>query len=783
MDETLEDEIDASWADDEPEEVHEDGEPELLPDELEEANRLADQTEMDRLESVGVFENISQDEIGDSVVLTCRFVYDWRRDHLTQQWCRRSRLVSREFRYNDPRRTDLFASALPPYAAKVLVSWGLANGYSFATADISDAFLMVKQTVPTVVRLPGTERWARLHRLLPGQRAAAHDWSCHFGAILQKKNMVPSIPCPALFTGDGLAVAVHVDALMLAGKEQAIKELLRHLEFEELKVKSSGPFRAGDSFFFLKREFHLHGEEREPASYVTVNANSKYKKKLEEWMEQRLHGRSVKKRKTPLPTGYIPLPVRDPVPEGCELCAEDVEQFQKATGLMPYIMIDRPDLHFCLKCQSRKMSRPDAMDLKALEHAVSYAICNWDIGAMIVNNPPGTSLLDLNQLDEEPQYAFLKNEDKNLGMSQETIEVFCDSDWAADRHVRKSCSGAVVCLNGSVMTYYSRSQKCVSTSSAEAEFVAAAGALQEAIGVQRIFDSLKGNVQDDGELTVDQSRSSKRSMLVLRTDSSAAKAIMCRVGTGKLKHIAISLSWVQSWVQQRRVLIKSVGTLVNPADLCTKVQFLLGLMKTVRFADGQIERVGREEMYEEMAKQDKKLTFKEALSILRVNNAAIMMPEVKRIARVITFLTTPTVAIGAGEGNFAVDNMREHGDGMFMWFVVFCIFFAVTSMTISMCALLYWIYQKIASRKIIITEMCDSSSDEKEKQKEKEDEPEIQIPLPQPKMQYLYPKVHFLERNAGQQLGYETVFVTRTGGFYHKVHCKWLCNREAWEVL
>ena len=151
-----------------------------------------------------------------------------------------------------------------------------------------------------------------------------------------------------------------MDDLLLAGEEQAIDELLRHLETEKLKVKSSGPFRAGDSFFFLKREFHQHGEERGPASYVTVNANSKCKKKLEEWMEQRLDGRSVKKRKTPLPTGYIPLPVRDPVPEGCELCAEDVEQFQKATGLMLYIMIDRPDLHFCLKCLSSKMSSPDA---------------------------------------------------------------------------------------------------------------------------------------------------------------------------------------------------------------------------------------------------------------------------------------------------------------------------------------------------------------------------------------------------------------------------------------
>ena len=65
-----------------------------------------------------------------------------------------------------------------------------------------------------------------------------------------------------------------------------------------------------------------------------------------------------------------------------------------------------------------------------------------------------------------------------------------------------------------------------------------------------------------------------------------------------------------------------------------------------------------------------------------------------------------------------------------------------------MCALLYWIHQKIASKKIIIAEMGDSSSDEKEKKKETEDEPEI--PLHQPKMQYLYPKVHFLERSAGR---------------------------------
>ena len=94
--------------------------------------------------------------------------------------------------------------------------------------------------------------------------------------------------------------------------------------------------------------------------------------------------------------------------------------------------------------------------------------------------------------------------------------------------------------------------------------------VQEGIAVQRMWDTSQGYLQDDGEIPVEEYHSLQRSVLILRTDSSAAKAMMCKVGIGKTKHIAISLLWVQQWVQQRRVRIRSVSTWVNPTDLFTK---------------------------------------------------------------------------------------------------------------------------------------------------------------------------------------------------------------------
>ena len=45
-----------------------------------------------------------------------------------------------------------------------------------------------------------------------------------------------------------------------------------------------------------------------------------------------------------------------------------------------------------------------------------------------------------------------------------------------------------------------------------------------------------------------------------------------------------------------------------------------------------------------------------------------------------------------------------------------------------------------------------------------------------------FPNVHFIYRDRSEDAPWPSVFRTRTGGFYHQLHCKWLRGRQALEI-
>ena len=100
---------------------------------------------------------------------------------------------------------------------------------------------------------------------------------------------------------------------------------------------------------------------------------------------------------------------------------------------------------------------------------------------------------------------------------------------------------------------WSRTQNSVTLSSAEAELVAMVKVTAELIGVLYMLkdwgDDMKGRVY---------------------ADSSAALAISNRRGSGKLRHIAIGLLWIQEKELRVEVEYKKIDGKLNPADLMTK---------------------------------------------------------------------------------------------------------------------------------------------------------------------------------------------------------------------
>ena len=58
--------------------------------------------------------------------------------------------------------------------------------------------------------------------------------------------------------------------------------------------------------------------------------------------------------------------------------------------------------------------------------------------------------------------------------------------------------------------------------------------------------------------------------VVLATDSSAAKSLGSRRGTGKIRHLETKWLWLQAEVAEGRIKLEKVPGDVNPADVLTK---------------------------------------------------------------------------------------------------------------------------------------------------------------------------------------------------------------------
>ena len=115
--------------------------------------------------------------------LSTKFVTSWRAkvrtvDGVKQHcWMRRARLVAREFAWLDTQRDALFSPATSAATTRIIPAVHMrkqSSGWILASADIKDAYLTVRQRVPTTISVdiggawiqtldvcPRTARWIR----------------------------------------------------------------------------------------------------------------------------------------------------------------------------------------------------------------------------------------------------------------------------------------------------------------------------------------------------------------------------------------------------------------------------------------------------------------------------------------------------------------------------------------------------------------------------------------------------------------------------------------------
>ncbi|SOV02006.1 uncharacterized protein UDID_18932 [Ustilago sp. UG-2017a] len=131
-----------------------------------------------------------------------------------------------------------------------------------------------------------------------------------------------------------------------------------------------------------------------------------------------------------------------------------------------------------------------------------------------------------------------------------------NANWASDATIqRRSTSGSVAFVYGNLVTWKSATQKCVSLSTVEAEFIAATEATREVLFLKQLLCSI-GIATSTPTVYLD--------------NTGCIQVSKDPVQHWKLKHIDTKYHFICNNIQEGRVQVKYVDTKRNLADVLTK---------------------------------------------------------------------------------------------------------------------------------------------------------------------------------------------------------------------
>jgi hypothetical protein len=137
-----------------------------------------------------------------------------------------------------------------------------------------------------------------------------------------------------------------------------------------------------------------------------------------------------------------------------------------------------------------------------------------------------------------------------------SIVGFSDSDWAGDKDTRRSTTGFLFMLGSGVVSWSSKLQPTVALSSAEAEYMAACAAVQEAIHLRQLLEDL-GYKQDQATVIFEDNQG----CITLSENPVFHK---------RTKHIDIRYHFIRERVASGEIELRYVATEHQLADLLTK---------------------------------------------------------------------------------------------------------------------------------------------------------------------------------------------------------------------
>ena len=201
-------------------------------------------------------------------------------------------------------------------------------------------------------------------------------------------------------------------------------------------------------------------------------------------------------------------------------------------SLLYAAMITRPDITYAVQALGRHLQASGKEHVIAAKRVLRYLKGTKDLA--------------------------LVYEARGDGKGQPSIIGFSDADWGGDRDTRRSTTGYLFMIEetGGAISWASKLQPTVALSSAEAEYMAACAAVQEAIHLRLLMRGLGFE---------------QKGATVIFEDNQGCIALSDNpVFHKRSKHIDIRYHFIRERVANKEITLKYVATEHQLADMLTK---------------------------------------------------------------------------------------------------------------------------------------------------------------------------------------------------------------------
>ncbi len=411
---------------------------------------------------------------------------------------------------------EVYAPVSKHATMRSVLSLVAAKDWELHQLDIKTAFLHGELEEDIYIQQPpgyeegGPAVVCKLKKALYGLRQAPRAWHNRLAKELEKMGFQPSDADPGLWLqrGDGgrILMIVYVDDLLVAGRTEA--------EVKAIKKQIKEIFDArdlGEAKYFLGMEI-----ERNRINKTIKLSQKKYVKGVLEKYSME----DAKPAKVPLKTAT------KLTKEDGELLDTRVYPYSELVGALLYAAVcTRPDISQAVGALARYMAEPRKPHWEAAKGVLRYLQGSSEFGLHLG------------------------------GDAQEGLVGYSDADYAGDLDTRRSTTGYVFKLFGGTVSWASRMQPTVAVSTTEAEYMAAAYAVKEALWLRKLMHDFGVEIP---------------AVKVFGDNQGALKLLKHPIASMRSKHIDVMHHFARDRVARGEVVFEYCSTEFMAADCLTK---------------------------------------------------------------------------------------------------------------------------------------------------------------------------------------------------------------------